>query len=303
MAKEEPTKLSSEYRAVDAEYRRKVAVVNARPKLETGAFVFWGMLDAVLIFVFVTGVLVYIVSGSFTDARVSASILDNVKVSHAGVVRDAPDGLALQDAKSASVVAGRYDLFATVENPNAEWYATFDYQFVYDGGETEVMSGFVNPGDKRLLSDINVALDRRPSGLRVVTSNLVWSRVDRHAIANTADFLTERNGIAVDEATYAKDLTVGSEQFARSTLTFTNQTAYAYWNPEFLVKLMRGNTVISLSKVALPELQSGEKRTVEVRWFGEVPPSGTISVEPQIFYFDDSVYMHPGDEPGQDVRR
>ncbi|HRH32237.1 MAG TPA: hypothetical protein PLK06_02840 [bacterium] len=303
MAKEEPTKLSGEYRAVDAEYRRKVAVVNARPKLETGIFVFWGALDVVLIFTFVAGVLVYIVSGSFIDARVNASILDNVRASHAGVVRVAPDGLALQDAKSASVVAGKYDLYATVENPNTEWYATFDYQFVFDGGETEIMSGFVNPGDKRLLTDINVSLDRRPSGLRIVTTNLVWSRVDRHAVLDTADFLAERNGITVDEATYMKDLTVGSEQLARSTLTFTNQTAYAYWNPEFLVKLMRGSTILSLSKVALPELQSGEKRTVEVRWFGEVPPSGTIAVEPQIFFFDESVYMDPGDESGQDVRR
>lgn len=303
MAKEEPTKLSGEYRAVDAEYRRKVAVINARPKLETGAFVFWGALDAAMLLIFVVGVLVYIVSGSFNDARISASILDNVNASHAGVVRAAPEGLALQDAKSASVTAGKYDLFAAVDNPNDEWYATFDYQFVFDGGESGVVSGFVNPGDKRLLSDINVSLDRRPTGLRVVTTNIVWSRVDRHAIPNTDDFLAERIGITLDEATYTKDLTVGAEQVARSTLTFTNQTAYAYWNPEFLVKLMRGSSVVSLSKVAVPELQSGEKRTVEVRWFGEVPPSGTIAVEPQIFYFDESVYMQPGDEPGQDVRR
>lgn len=303
MAKEEVPKLSGEYRAVDAQYRRQVAVVNARPKLEMGAFVFWALADGVMILAFILGVLFYVVSGSFADSRSSSSIFANVQSTHASVIRAAPTALDLQEAKTASVMAGKYDLFATVENRNAEWYATFDYVFVYDGGQTEPISGFVNPGDKRLLAAINLPLERRPSGLRLVTSNLVWHRVDRHAIANTAAFLTEHSGIAVDEATYAKDLTVGAEQLARSTITLNNQTAYAYWNPEFLVKLMRGSTVVSVTKISLPEFKAGERRTTEVRWFGEVPPSGTISVEPLIFYFDPAVYMNPGDETGQDVRR
>lgn len=303
MAEEVKPKISGEYKAIDADYRRKVALVNARPKIETASLVLWAGFDIGLILAFVFGILFYVVSGSFTELRTSASIFANVPTTHTDVMRRAPAPLLLEDAKSASVVSGKYDLFASAENPNAEWYATFDYSFVYDGGETELMSGFMNPGDRRLLAAINLPLERRPASLRLVVQNQVWHRVDRHAIASTANFLAERSNITVEKATYTKDVTVGTEQIAQSAITLTNRTAYAYWSPEFLVKLMRGSTVVSLTKITIPEFQSGETRTAEVRWFGEVPPSGTIVLEPLLFYFDRSVYMNPDDETGLDVRR
>ncbi len=294
--------ISGEYRAIDSRYRRDVAIVNARPKLETAGFVLWVAVDILLVLTFVFGVVMYIVSGSFTDARAVASIFSNVANSHAGVVRLAPTNLDLQEAKSASVVAGKYDLYASLDNPNADWYATFDYVFSYDGGVTESYSGFINPGEKKLLTAINIPFERRPSGLRISLENQVWHRVDRHVIANTQTFLAERANITVDLASYDKSVLIGEEQIGRTTLILSNRTAYAYWNPEFIVKLMRGSTVVSITKIAVPEFLAGETRPLEIRWFGEVPPSGTISVEPAIFYFDDSVYMHPDDEMGQDVR-
>jgi hypothetical protein len=244
----------------------------------------------------------YIVSGSFTDSRMAASILDNVSSSHAGVTRSAPLELDIQEAKSASVVSGKYDLHVTVENMNDDWYVTFDYLFAYDGGETETYTGFVNPNEKRVLAAINIPAERRPSGVRLVVQNQVWHRVDAHAILNTEQFLAERANITVDQASYSKDVTLGEDQLGRSTIVLTNRTAFAYWSPEFLVKLMRGSTIVSITKVSVPEFMANETRELEVRWFGEVPPSGTIGIEPMIFYFDDKVYMDPDDETGLDVR-
>lgn len=297
------TKLAGEYRAIDSRYRRNVAIVTAKPKLEIAALVFWGAIDIALMIVFVYGVLMYIVSGAFVDARFSASILDNVSSSHAGVVRGAPVGLDVQDPKSASVAAGKYDLFVTVENFNDDWYTTFDYVFEYDGGVTEVYHGFLNPHEKRLVAAMNVASDRRPSGVRVNFQNQVWHRVDKHAIPDPGQYISERSNITVDQATYVKDIAVGEDQFGTSTLVLTNHSAYSYWNPEFLVKLMRGSTVVSLTKVSVPQFMANETRQLEVRWFGEVPPSGTVSLEPMIFYFDQGVYMDPDGENGRDVRR
>ncbi len=295
--------ISGEYRSIDSRYRRDVAIVNARPKLVMGAFVVWALVDVLLLLVFVFGVIMYIISGSFVDARTSASILQNVMASHTGVTRAAPLGLAIDGAKSASVSSGKYDLYASVENTNDDWYTTFDYLFEYDSGTTEVYHGFANPNEKRLLTAINIPIERRPSGLRIVLQNQVWHRVDKHAILSTEQFLDERSNITVDSASYDKDVTLGEDQLGRSTIVLTNRTAYAYWNPEFLVKLMRGATVVSLTKVSVPQFMSNETRELEVRWFGEVPPSGTVGVEPLILYFDSGVYMGPDDESGQDVRR
>ncbi len=296
-------KISGEYRAIDSRYRRDVAVVNVRPKLEAAVFGLWAVIDVILMVVFVFGVLLYIVSGAFRDARMSASILDNVSASHAGVMRAAPVGLDIHDAKSSSVSSGKYDLYATVENFNPDWYVTFDYVFVYAGGVTEIYSGFLNPNETRLIAAINENLERRPSGLRLSLQNQVWHRVDGHRVESTAQYLADRANITLDLATYSKDLILGDDQIGRSTLVLTNRTAYAYWNAEFLVKLMRSTSVISLTKISVPEFMSNQTRQFEVRWFGEVPPSASVSVEPLIFYFDQGVYMNPDDENGLDVRR
>ncbi|MFZ2681511.1 MAG: hypothetical protein WAZ14_00190 [Patescibacteria group bacterium] len=298
-----PTKLSGEYKAIDSRYRRDVAMVNARPRLELGALWFLAGVDILLLLVFIGGVIMYIVSGSFSDARLTAGIFANLNSSHAGVTRLAPTGLDIQDVRSVSVVPGKYDVFVPVTNSNDDWYVTFDYAFGYEGGVTETYTGFLNPNEQRLLAAINVSFEQRPGSLRLIMTNQVWHRVDKHIISNTEQFLQSRSNITVDQATYAKDLLVGDELLGHSQVTLTNRTAYAYWSPEFLVKLMRGATVVSLTKVAVPEFGAGETRVLDLRWFGAVPPSGTLSVEPLIPYFDQSVYMNPDDEIGQDVRR
>ncbi len=298
MVKEE-----QEYRSIESRYRRDTAILNARPKLVIGGFIFWTMLDISLLLVFVFGVMLYIVSGTFTEAIQTTSLIQNVRSIHTSVVRAAPIPLEMEGPKSASVSQGKYDLYATVQNLNANWYTTFDYVFTYAGGETEVQSGFLNPSDRRLLPAINVLAERRPTSVRLVLRHQAWHRVDKHQISSTAQFLADRANLTVDQASYGQDVTVGNDQLGRSTIVITNRSGFAYWNPEFLVKLMRGSTIISLTKVSAPKFLPSETRALEVRWFGTLPPSGTLGVESVINYFDKGVYMDPDDESGQDVRR
>lgn len=267
-------------------------------------FVFWTIVDVSLLFVLLIGVFFYLVSGAFIDVRLAASLGQNASITHALVNRVAPVGLAVGSARQISVVSGKYDFFTEIENVNDNWYATFDYSYTYTGGITETYQGFINPNETRLLPALNQTVVTRPSGLQLSIQDLVWHRVDKHVVADTAQFLAEHANITVDKATYSKDVVVGEEQFGRSTITLTNHTAYAYWSPEFLVKLTRADkSLVSLTKISVPEFQANETREVEVRWFGQVPPSGSISIEPMIFYFDPRVYMNPDDEIGPDVRR
>jgi hypothetical protein len=254
--------------------------------------------------VLLVGVFFYLVSGAFIDVRLAASIGQNISGLHQITERVQPLGLDISNTRQISVSSGRYDFFTQIENLNDEWYATFDYAYVYNGGTTELYSGFVQPNESRFLPALNLETESRPNNVQLKLDNFVWHRVDKHKISDTAQFISERSNITVDQATYTKDIVVGDEQLGRSLLTLTNHSAYAYWNPEFLIKLQRADkSLVSLTKMSIPEFQSNQTRTVEVRWFGQVPPSGTISVEPMIFYFDDRVYMNPDDETGLDVRR
>ncbi len=303
MANLSDNNLSGQYQSIDSKYKRNVALVTARPKLESAVLVAWGMLDVFLLGVFVFGVVTYIVSGSFADKRLSASLFTNTAAIANGVTRQAPQGLLVDDARVASVMPGKYDLYTTIENPSADWYVTFDYAFVYAGGVTAELPGSLNPGEQRTLAAINTAIESQPRTVKATLSNLVWHRVDKHVVPDPAQFIEDHSNITVEGATYSLDVAIGTEQIARSTITLQNRTPYSYWEPEFLVKLMRGNTVVSLTKVTVPRFVSGETRSVEVRWFGAVPPSASLAVEPAVPYFDPQVYMNPGDESGPDVRR
>lgn len=302
MTEADRSKINAELKAIDSRYRREVAVVNARPKLELAVLVLWAVVDLVLILTFVFGVVFYISSGSFKDARQSLSLIQNVSSIHAGNSRTAPQSLEIKEAKSASLTTGKYDFFANLSNPNPDWYATFDYAFMFDGGQTAIQSDFINPNADRTIVSLNAALERRPSTSRLVISNLVWHRIDAHVIPDVETFLSDRSNITVEQANYVNDLTIGTEAVARSQITLSNRTPYSYWAPEFLVKLMRGSTVVSLTKITVPEFRAGEIRLVDVRWFGAAPPSGTIVIEPMIPYFSSDVYMNPDDETGLDVR-
>ena len=78
MAKEEPSipasKLTSEYKAIDSRFRRDVAIVTARPKLEIAFFVAWMVVDVLIILTFIFGVIFYIISGAFEDARMKFDV-------------------------------------------------------------------------------------------------------------------------------------------------------------------------------------------------------------------------------------
>ena len=297
MAKEEKNnRLKAEYRSIESWFQRQLAISLARPMIEQAFFIAWAILDGLLIVIFAWVVMAYLSNGSFIDARQSASVLYNVEATGRSADRGAPVPLAVGEAKVSSVEAGKYDIYAEVVNYNPDWYATFDYVFEFGGGVSERVPGFINPDETRLLAAIHTEADSRPTSVSLRLDNFVWSRVDKHTIGNVAEFLEDRNNITLDDATYSKDITVGSDELARTQLTLTNRTAYAYWEPEFLVKLMRGNTIVSLTRVTVPEFKAQETRVVDIRWLGAVPETASIAVEPVIPFFDPEAYMKPSGE-------
>jgi hypothetical protein len=207
-----------------------------------------------------------------------------------------PTPLLIDTVKTASVQSGHQDIFAEVTNYNQDWYATFDYSFSYSGGQSESYSGFINPNTTQTLSAVNLEIANRPSGLSLSLANLTWHHIDQRLIPDIAAFLDERDNITVEVPTYATDISLGKENLARASFTLTNRTAYSYWEPVFLVKLSRGSSIIALTTVSVPEFKAGESRPVEVRWFGSLPATASVAVEPLIPYFDDRIYMRPSSE-------
>jgi hypothetical protein len=284
--------LQREYRAIDADYRRDVAIVEARPLLWRVGLALWSLLDIVLIGFFVIVVVGYLISGAFEDARSMAGLANNVGTFHA--ITEAQQPSALQPGTSGVLgTGGKYDLFALLSNDNESWSVTFTYFFKYDGGETERQTGFLNPKETRSLTTLAVASSGSPRNPRIVLEDIAWMRVDRHAVPNITQWLDNHNTFSVSRVVYSNNIGLNGAKIGQSDFILSNKTAYGYWEPKFLVFLERGKTPLAVTEITVPRFISGESRQINVRWTDAIPASATVRIVPVINYADDSLYMKP----------
>ncbi len=283
--------LDKEYQAIESQYRRDVAILESRPKVEEAAYILWGMLDVILLVVFVLAVPLYIVSGNFVDVRNSAALIENAANLHAISLAQKPADLTLGSVQTLAGVPGQFDFLASVENPNANWYATFTYSFSYDGGQTEKVDGFLNPLESRPLAQLGQRITA-PGSARLVLENLAWHRVDRHAVPDITVWLADHETFPVSNVT-TSSVTLDKGALGETDFTIANTTAYSYWAPQFLVLLERGGVTISASQITLSQFLAGDSRPVSVRWFQTIPAGAAVRIVPVLNLFDPAVYMKP----------
>lgn len=291
----------SELHKIDREYQRDVSIVNARPRVVSLALFLWLLLDVGLIVFFFLTVVLYLVSGSFRDQRLVGTLDNNVAALHRTAAARVADPLLVGDPRVLTHDVGAYDVYVTLENPNTEWYATFTYQ-LSDDVMTEPVTSFIMPGEEKYLLALNVQMESRPSGVTVAVDDVTWHRVDRHDVPNTAEFLVEHENFVITDSTYDDSITIDQTKVGDATFILTNNTPYSYYNPNFVILLKQGGSVIAVNQVTVPQFVAGETRSVAVRWFGDAPSTGTVEVIPAIHYFDDDEYAAPEGEVGADIR-
>lgn len=293
-----PVKQSAEIRSIEGQYRRQVAVIEARPKLESAGFVAWGMLDVFLLAFFFLTTVLYLASGTFADNRLMASLGNNADVVRRVSATRSPQNLVV-GGSGVVLHDGIADAYTTITNTNSDWYATFLLKpSTVDSTESEW--AFINPGEERTFAMFD--LEDFSSRDRLIVEDLTWMRVDRHVVGEPSAFLAARSSIAIDNIQYVRDLTVGTSPISRVTFDVSNRTAFSYWQPMFVVRVLRGSSTVAVNQIVVPELVAGETRQVEVRFFGDLPETATAVVEPAIFYFDPNAYSNtPGGEESPDI--
>lgn len=291
-----------EIQQIEHDYRRNVAIVEARPKLVQAALFGWLLLDIALLLYFLISVILYLVAGSFAETRDIASIGQNAGVARDAAVARVAQPLLLADTRVLSRDAAAYDMYTTVENVNADWYATITYAFVDGTLTTPTQETTIMPGATQYVYALNVAAAARPAGAELVVADVAWTRIDKHDVADTAVFLAEHEDFVLSEGTYAPDVKLEKETVGRSSFTLQNASSYAYYRPTFLVLLKRGGAIVAINQVTVPQFLAGEVREMAVHWFGSIPTAGTVEAVPIIDYFDPDAFMDPEGVQGEDVR-
>lgn len=231
--------LRPELQQIERDYQRDVTVLSARPKILQAGLLLWTLVDVALIIFFIVNVIVYIVSGSFTEQREIASIAANAGVANTIAQARMPESLVVDEVKILSRGDATYDLYATVENPNDDWIATLTYVVEYGQDAPKEKEAVILPMQEQYLLELNAEASSRPSGAELVVKDVTWERVDRHEVTDIPEFLTEHANFVVQSAEYAADVTVEQESIARSMFTVKNATPYTYYEPTFVVLLKK----------------------------------------------------------------
>lgn len=191
-------------------------------------------------------------------------------------------------------VAGKNDLYATVENPNADWLARFTYRFRAGAFETEPQRGFALPATEKPLIAFAVKGEGSLQGAQLVIDDLRWERVDKRFTGDYQAFLADRLRFSFEDVAFVTDAPAGGTPVARVGFTVKNGSAYGYYDPAFVVLLKRGPAVVGVTRTTLSQIAPGEARRVDITWAGPIPSVSQASVLPDIDLFDEGVYLPVG---------
>lgn len=296
------TALSQDIQNIEREYRKNVTVVTTRPRLVEAFFLAWGAVVAIMIMFFIATVGWYGVQGIFQDSAYKNTLLANSGMTHARATNAAPAELLVGSVQSvATGSGGKYDLYVQIENPNGRHAGEFTYVFTHADGKTEEKKGFLSPGEKAHFIAAR-ATTGKPKDVALELSNITWIYLAPQEVPNVSAWYSERAAFSVADVVFARDIAYTDATVSRTTFSVTNHTPYSYWEPAFTVQIFRGSILLGITEITAAKFKAGEKRTIDLRWFGELPQTATVTVTPRIPYFEKRAYMNPEASSVNDAR-
>ncbi len=215
---------------------------------------------------------------------------------------NAAQDLVVDSEKVISTGSGRYDIYASIENPNADWWAEFTYVFGSDFGNGVTQRGFILPGEAKPLMELAREEDVPISSVEVELTDVLWHRVDHHVVGDYQLWADARLDLRIEDAEFTKQTNFDDEIFGRTTFTVVNDSAYSYFDPVMYVILKKSSSVVGIHRTTFKELNSGQRQEVVLNWFGTLPSAGTVEVIPELQLFDLSTYKALEGESTRDTR-
>lgn len=262
----------TEWKKIDIDYNRKIALTQARPWLERLfwlATLFAAFLAAIAFFLLIIW---YLANGTFADRSILASLGSGNTSLHNQYQNLAPKDLQVV-ASTVLTFGGQPSSVVKLKNSNSKHLATAYY---HDSGRPEkTLSQVIFPGSEAWL-----IVSGEP-GHRVVVDKTDWQLISPRDISDPAQFLADRSAFLVS------DISVSDK-----TLKFnlTNETSYSFWNAVFFVELSRGGSVFSVERLSLQDFESGSVKPVIIGGTAAFPLGVSVKIIPALDWQNGSIY-------------
>ncbi|MDD5341012.1 MAG: hypothetical protein PHC97_01090 [Patescibacteria group bacterium] len=180
-----------------------------------------------------------------------------------------------------------FDILADLNNPNAVWAATFNYQFKIGDNVTPVKKGFIFPAESKTV--FNLDIDNGNLVSQLILSDVVWQKeIDFQTIYKDR-FRFDLSGVKFipsSELGLGQKLSISRVQFDVS-----NSSAFNYANVNFIAFLYSAGTLAAINQVSSGDLLSGQTKNLETTFFQKLPNIDSVKVVPEVNILDSGVFL------------
>lgn len=237
----------------------------------------WGILDA------------YVISRP-REARIP-SIIARDQLSLQTIRATTPQPLQPSEVAIFESTDHRVDFLINLNNPNPQWWATFDYRFdTRDATSSTVQKGYILPSSSRYLTD----LGRKTTGgaPEFKIENLEWHRIDPAKVDRDYQaFAAQRMQLAIDKVDYKNDLTLGSQTIGQTSFELINPSGYGFWSVDLTIVLHRNDVPVAVTVINQKELKPGEHRPITVNWLDNLGGINKTEVQPNVNILDPQAFL------------
>ena len=191
-----------------------------------------------------------------------------------------PDEIIVDNIGALAGSAQSFDLYASVQNPNQNWWLTFTYQFVVDDKPLEERSSFIFPSDQKYVLFLAQTIPNNAKiDFRLISKK--WHRITK----KEQRLLEEHHRFNVSNIQYTPSEQTGTG-FAVpiSSLTFTvkNQSPFPF--PEVTVPIIakQDDSVVAIAQIPLYAMRPEEERTRSVQWFHSFSQPTLFDIRPTV---------------------
>lgn len=188
---------------------------------------------------------------------------------------------------------GKIDILVPVENRNARYWTELHYRLVVGGTELPLRTAFVLPGQSRYLAELSASTEHG-SSVELKVERRLWHRAITAGDLDQQAFAETRLNIQGENAVYKQADPQATSPSSSASFTLVNHTAFNFYDVGVLVLLYRGDAIVGVNRIQADQLQSGDRKPMEIFWYQALPQVTKVVVAPELNIYDPSVYRKPG---------
>ncbi len=187
----------------------------------------------------------------------------------------------------------KVDAVSEVENPNADYTATFDYSFLISGTSTVPAKAVVLARSRTMAAALGLTDIVGAPGAVLQIKNLQWQRISPHDIPDSKSWQDSRINFSVSSTTFENTLSTPGLSGNRLAFVLKNESAYGYKQPRFYVGLYNQDALVGVMPLQTDDFHSLEAKNIDLRNFTSNLQVQNVQVFPLIDVYDPAVYLPP----------